>query len=207
MAHSKPKSLWDPQLSEREVHFIGMIFVQWASMEHEVFMQTLATFDAEVSDAAQLPKAMNNLQFTGVLDLWKKRVVDKAKGRRAKVLLRQHEVICKLKGYRDALTHGMWHWSTEDLGRISTLRVRKREIITTHFSAEDLWDFASKIAEINFNIRFPGGLIDLARAQMQQGGFISRRAMAMLTGAPVDRDGYPIKQPADANVPPKNSDA
>jgi hypothetical protein len=204
MAQSKSNSrLWDPQLSEREIHCIGMIVVHWASMEHEVFMQTLATFDGEVSDAAQLPKAMNNLQFTGVLNLWKERVVDKAKGRRAKVLLRQHEVICALKDYRDALTHGMWHWSTEDLGRISTLRVRKREVLTTHFSAKDLGDFARKIAAVNFKIRFPGGLIDLARSRMYHGGFISRRAMAMLTGAPVDRDGYPIKQPADANTPPK----
>ena len=197
-----PKSslvrLWDPQLSDREIYLIGAISVHWASMEHEIFVQTLSTFDSEALDVVKLPKEMNNLQFTGVLTLWKERVADKARGRRAKTLLNQYETITKLKTYRDALAHGMWHWAPEDLGTIRTVRVRKREVITTQFSAADLEDFARRIAEVNFCIRFPGGLPDLAKAQMQQGGYISRRAMAMFTGASVDGEGFPIGNPPDA---------
>lgn len=166
-------------------------------MEHEIFVQTLFTFDSEDMDATKLPKEMNNLQFTGVLALWKERVAEKARGRRAKTLLNQHERITKLKPYRDALTHGMWHWSPEDPGVIKTVRARKREVITTKFSAADLQDFAKSIAEINFCIRFPGGLPDLAKARAQQGGYISRRAMAMFTGSPVDREGFPTGKPPD----------
>jgi hypothetical protein len=198
------KSLhWDPQVSDREIYFLGTIFVHWGSMEHEVFMQTLATYEAEVSDYSQLPKAMNNMQFTEVLALWRERVVGRAKGRRAKVLQRHYDLISHLKGCRDALTHGMWHWSAEDLGRISTLRVRKREVITTHFSVEELRHIAEQVAAVNFSIRFPGGLVDLTRARMQQGGYISRRAMAMFAGAPVDRDGFPTQHPPGTNTEPK----
>lgn len=186
--------LWDPQLSDREIYLIGLISVHWASMEHEIFMQTLSTFDSEAFDLAKIPKEMN-IQFTGVLALWKQRVVDKAKGRRAKTLLRQYERVTRLKTYRDALTHGTWHWSADDLGFIKTTRVRKQEVITTKFSTNDLGDFAKKIAEVNFCIRFPGGLTDLAMARMQQGGLISRRAIATFTGAPVDGEGFPTGNP------------
>jgi hypothetical protein len=173
---------WDPQLSDQEIHFIATIFVQSASMEHEIFMQTLLTFLPGITDPDQLPKAMNNIQFTGVLDLWNERVARKALGRRAQVLQRQYDQILRLKETRDALAHGMWHWSAIDLGQISTTRIRKREVITSHFTAEVLYKFASKIAEINFKLRFPGGASDLARARMKEGGYISRNAMGMFTG-------------------------
>ena len=183
-----------------------MIFIQWASLEHEVFMQTLKTFVTEGEEVHPLPKEMNNIQFTGVLDLWKERVADKASSRRAKVLQRQYDEILKLKDIRDALTHGMWHWSNEDLGRISTVRVRKREIIMSHFSAKALDDIASQLGAINFKIRFPGGLIDLARARMEQGSYISRRAMALFTGTAVDHDGYPADGTSSGRAPSRKTD-
>jgi hypothetical protein len=189
------KRLWDPQLSDHEVHFIGIIFIQWASLEHEVFVQTVSTFDSENGDTPKLPKEMNNLQFTAVLELWKKRVADPAPKGRAKVLQRQYEKIVALKEARDALAHGMWHWSPENLGRISTTRVKKRQIITSHFSAKALGDMALELGEINFKIRFPGGLIDLAKARIEEGGYMSRRAAAMFSGVPVDDDGYPTAHP------------
>jgi hypothetical protein len=172
-----------------------MIFIQWAALEHEVFVQTLQTFDPGSGDVPQLPKEMNNLQFTSVLELWKERVTDKASKRCAKVLQQQYKKILGLKEARDALAHGMWHWSPEDLGRISTIRVKKRQVITLHFSVKGLGDMAAELGEINFKVRFPGGPVDLAKARMAEGGYISRRAMAMITGSPVDEDGYPTAHP------------
>jgi hypothetical protein len=197
------KHLWDPQLSQKEVTCIGMIAIQWAAMEHEIFSQTLATFEPEAAAAGKLPKEMNNLQFTGVLDLWKERVAGGARGRRSKVLLKQYQEVLRLKDFRDALVHGMWHWSESDLGAVFTTRVKKRTVITVKFSAEDLVEFSTRIAEVNFNVRFPGGTIDLARVRMQEGGYISRRAMAMLTGAPVDEEGFPLAHPKAAAGKPE----
>ena len=127
-------------------------------------------------------------------------MADKAPKGRAKVLQRQYQKIVKLKAARDALAHGMWHWSPEDLGRISTIRVKKRQIITSHFSAKSLGDMASELGEINVKVRFPGGLIDLARAHMQEGGYMSRRAVAIFSGAPVDDDGYPTGHPTPSGA-------
>ena len=46
-----------------------------------VLTQTLHSFDDPGIQATDLPKAMNNIQFTQVLALWKERVVDKSKGK------------------------------------------------------------------------------------------------------------------------------
>jgi len=193
------KHLWDSQLSQKEITCIGMISVQWAAMEHEVFLQTLATFEFEVAAGGKLPKEMNNLQFTGVLNLWKERVVGNARGLRGKVLLKQYNEVLRLKQSRDALIHGMWHWSESDLGAVFTTRVNKREVITMKFSAEDLKSFSTRIAEVNFSIRFPGGITDLVQSQLQEGGYISRRAMAVFTGAPTDPEGFPVTHPTTAD--------
>jgi hypothetical protein len=154
---------WDAQLSDREVFLIGAIIVQWGAIEHEFFTQAVATFDVSEGEQRTLPKAMNNMQFTEVLSLWKERVVDQAQGECAKVLQRQLDEILRLKQFRDALVHGMWDWSASQLSRISTVRVRKKEVVTTHFTADDLEHFYGRLASINFALRFPGGLEDLAR--------------------------------------------
>ena len=64
-------------------------------------------------------------------------------------------------------------------------------MITSHFSADALEDIARKVGEINFKLRFPGGAVDLAKARMQEGGYICRRAMALFTGAPFDNAAKP----------------
>lgn len=174
---------WDAGLSEQETYLIGAIFVHWGALEHEVFMQTLATFDHEAIKAELLPGAMNNLQFTQVLALWKERVVDKATGRRGKSLLRQHDTIIHLKPFRDALAHGMWAWKhTAKMTKITTTRVRKRQVISTTFTANGLRDFSHKLAALNFKIRFPGGLADYVEAVAKSGGSVSRRGANVLSG-------------------------
>jgi hypothetical protein len=100
-----------------------------------------------------------------------------------------------LKDIRDALTHGMWHWTAEKLGEIRTVRVRKREMITSHFSSDVLHEVAGQLGEINFKLRFPGGTADLARQRMKDGGYMSRRAAAMFAGAPLDAGGFPVGHP------------
>jgi hypothetical protein len=196
------KYLWNSELSDREIHFIGTIFVQWGALEHEVFMQALKTFEPEegATEIPILPKEMNNLQFSGVLELWNERVAKPRRGKRGKVLQKQYEEIRKLKEVRDALVHGMWHWTADNLGEIRTVRVRKREVITSRLSADFLGEMASRVGEINFSIRFPGGLVDLAKQRMEDGGYMSRRWVAMVTGAAVDGEGYPTAHPAQGTA-------
>ena len=149
-------------LSDREVYLIGKVIVEWGAIEHEVFKQTLLTFDGADGEQTAVPTAMNNLQVSKLLDLWKERVVGKAQGERSRVLQHQLDEILRLKPYRDAIVHGMWKWSPSNLAAISTVRVRKKEALTTHFTIDDLENFDSRLASINFKIRYPGGLEDLA---------------------------------------------
>jgi hypothetical protein len=53
------------ELSERELLSIGHIVAQWGALEHEVFCQTLQTFGKHTQT---LPKEMNNMQFSEVLE-------------------------------------------------------------------------------------------------------------------------------------------
>lgn len=196
------KHLWDSELSEREIYFIGAIFVQWGALEHEIFLQTLKTFEPEEdsTEIPVLPKEMNNLQFSGVLELWNERVAVPRRGKRGKVLQQQFEEIRKLKDARDAIAHGMWHWKADNPGEIRTVRIRKREIITSRFSGDFMGEMASKIGEINFSIRFPGGLIDLARKRVQNGGYMSRRWLEMVASGPDNANGYPTSHPAQGTA-------
>ena len=178
----RPQSIMalDLQLSDREIFMIGTIVAHWGTIEHEIFMQTLITFDDPQAKTDELPKAMNNLQFTQVLALWKERVVDKSKGKRARVLRDVHEQLLGLKEPRDALIHGMWQWSPENLDRISTVRIRKREVKTTHFDFEYLQDFALRLAKLNFSVRYPRGIVDLAASRQNAGFYISRKGLQLM---------------------------
>lgn len=190
--------LYDVPLSDREGILIGRIIALWGALESEVFAQTLATFD--VQDIKELPKAMNNLSFVRVLELWKARVADVAGGERAVVLQQQFARITHLHDSRNALIHGMWTWSMAEPEKISTTRVSKTQVITVHFPAGSLADFHEELGVINFKIRYPGGAEDLARERADEGGFISRRFLCMLTGNPAADDWLPRR--AAPNVKP-----
>jgi hypothetical protein len=185
-------------LSDRELLLLGKIILQWGAMEHEIFSQTLLTFADFQGEQTSLPKAMDNLQVTELLNLWKQRVVDQSEGARGRVLQQQFEEILNLKKFRDALVHGKWEWSATDLSRISTTRVRKNEVITTHFSADDLDNINARLESINSRLRLPGGLEDLARLRAAQGHAISRRALGLLTGHPIAQ-GWLSKGPEPDN--------
>jgi len=179
---------WKIELTDKEIFLVGKIIAQWSALEHEVFLQTLRTYEVSNGEEVSLPKQMNNLQFTKVLELWNERVAQKVGGVRQDVLTNQFHRILHYKEYRDSLVHGMWDWSKTDLSNISTIRVRKTEVITTKFTLNDLNDLHSVIAGINFKIRYPGGVEDYARQFEESGSYISRRALSIFSGSSVAND-------------------
>lgn len=181
----------DVELSDRETFHIGRIIALWGALEHEVFIQTLMTFDLGPGEPEKLPKKMNGIQFTETLDLWRERVVGAAKGKRREVLERQYERICHYQEFRHALVHGMWDWSQSDPGRITSVRINKREVRRVHFTADDLEEFNLALQRINFRIRYPGGSAEFAMKAAEQGHYVSRRAVAILSGHPVSEDLLP----------------
>ena len=158
------------ELSEREMLCIGHIIAQWGALETEIFLQTLQTFEKE---GGVLPKEMNNMQFSGVLEKWKEHVVDRCNGKKKKNLEKQYSLICHYHDYRNALAHGMWDWDRTAPAKIIATRIRKTEVISTHFTVADLEDLSLTVAKINFNIRYPRGESDLAEL-INKGGYIGR---------------------------------
>lgn len=177
------------ELSQRELILIGFIIAQWGGMEHEIFVQTLRCFDEQGSD--ELPKAMNNAQFSQVLDLWELQVVEKSEGKRRDVLRKQLFMIRQLAEHRHALAHGMWDYDKAKPDRITAIRILKKQIISHQFTADDLEDFSKRLGVINFRIRHPLGIEDLAKAAEKSGGYMSRAAVAMLSGHPIAKELMP----------------
>ena len=66
------------ELTDKETYLLGMIMSQWGRLEHMIFIQTLSSFEDAVENAKELPRAMNNIRFSAVLDLWQERVMEKA---------------------------------------------------------------------------------------------------------------------------------
>jgi hypothetical protein len=128
---------------------------------------------------------MNNMQFSEVLGLWEIHVVNKAEGKRREVLQKQCEAIRYHHDFRNALAHGMWDWSMTAPERITAIRVRKKEVIRTHFTADDLGSFASALETINFKVRYPGGHEGYAAAMGEKGAYVSRRALCAITNHPL----------------------
>jgi hypothetical protein len=171
------------ELLERELISIGRIVALWGSLEHEIFCQTLVCFD--ITSPSQLPKEMNNMHSSSVLKLWDRHVVSKATGKRRQVLQDQCKKIRHYYDFRNALVHGMLDWSKDKPAKITATRIRRSEVIKTHFTADDLEDLASELETINFNVRYPGGLDEFARAKSRQGACMSRMALCLMTGDPL----------------------
>lgn len=178
----KLKFLFDVELSE--TFFIGKIVALWGALEWEIFAQTLLSFPY-VEDAQSLPKAMNNIQFSEVLKLWKERVIEpeKLKGKK-NVLAEQYDKIIHLSEFRTGIVHGMWDYDSRQPFRIKTVRVKKQELVTVEFPPDDLEEITMALREINFKIRHPRGLTDYAKTVGEQGSWLSRRFIASALGDP-----------------------
>jgi hypothetical protein len=170
------------ELSDRELLCIGKIVALWGALEYEVFWQALKHFGG--LPGGQLPKEMNNMRFSQVLALWETHVVHRTTGKRKKVLNEQCARIRHHHEFRNDLVHGMWDWSEAAPEKITAMRVRKKEILRTQFTADDLESFASELASINFKVRYPGGAEELAIA-MTDGAELSRRGFCLMTGNPL----------------------
>jgi hypothetical protein len=192
------------ELYEKEIYFIGSIVAHWGALEHEIFVQTLQTYDPDET-AEALPKEMNNIQFTGVLSLWKARVIDTAKRQKKRVLTDQYDAINKLLDHRNALIHGMWNWTEEYPGEVIATRIKKRTIINSRFKPDDLADFSARVQKINFWIRYPAGARDLHKAIVEQGSHVSRRGFDFLFGDAQPPDGgFAVDASPLGKAPPKD---
>lgn len=174
------KKIWDDGLADDEIYFIGKIVAHWGAIEHEIFSQTLCTFDNQDSEEIELPKAMNNMSFSSVLELWGERVVDSAEDPKRSVLAEQKRKIEAFQDHRNALVHGMWDWKRDQPDVVTTTRIKKKQIITTSFNEGDLHHFYTELAQINLLLRYPGGMQEAFEEQASKGYYINEAAFRRL---------------------------
>ena len=170
------KEIWDEGLADEEIYHIGKIVAHWGAIEHEVFFQTLQTFENPPVDYNEIPKAMNNMRFDAVLELWNERVVASTKEPKKSVLAKQYKKIKAYQDYRNALVHGMWDWDREKPEIVITTRIKKKQIIKTVFDQVRLHDFYIELAQINLLIRYPGGMQEAFEERASKGFYINEAA-------------------------------
>lgn len=181
------RHILDLGVSDREKFFIAETLSQWGAIEHEVFLQTLMTFEP----GEALPKEMNNIQFSGVLKLWKERVVDQADAEHAEALRNVHTGIEAKQEARNTLVHGMWSWDTSAPGQIFVTRVKRDSVIRSVFDAASLQNLALDVCDLYYKLRYPRGEIDRAEELGENGHSVSRRWVASMSGDPVAADLSP----------------
>ncbi len=166
------------ELSDREVYLIGSIVSQWGFVEADIFDQTLLSFSEEEA----LPKAMNNSQFSDVLKLWLSRVAERQDGERKAVLKAQYDEIVALNVYRQAVVHSRWVWRPDIPDEVTAVRVHGKSIKRVKFTADDLENFATRLGQLRYHLKYPGGLSDRAGEMEAAGFYISRTAWDLMSG-------------------------
>ena len=171
MSQQSPKWKLDSGITPEEAQLIGMIIVEFAAIEHVMFIQTLESFENASEDK---PKTLNGIQFSETLKYWKARVASTSDETISKVLLEQHTEIKRLQEYRDALVHGLFTWSPTEPQKLTAQRTKKHEYIKVTFSINDLRSFQDRISDIHFKIRHPSGPEDMISSMIESGGYIDR---------------------------------
>ncbi|MCL2910004.1 hypothetical protein [Shewanella aquimarina] len=172
MSDQEIKQVWDVGLSPSESKLLGLIVAHWGAIEGEVFQQALESYGVDF-ELSELPKEMNNLSFSKVLEVWKERVIAGAPEADKVVLKKQYEKIRCYQDYRNSLIHGMWIFDRNTPEVISTLRGRGKEIISAVFEEGQLQKFYSELAQINLYIRYPRGMEQVFEEQFKQGYYVN----------------------------------
>lgn len=167
------------ELHDREIFLIGSIVSQWGFLESDIYEQTLLSFEGEEG----LPASMNNAQFSAVLKLWLRRVVKRQPDEsRMTVLQSQFEEIVSLSEYRQAVVHSRWEWRPDAPDEITAVRVHNKSILRVKFTADGLFDLSTRLGQVRYRIRYPGGTADRAAEMSAVGGYITRQGYDLLEG-------------------------
>jgi hypothetical protein len=164
----------EPDLESEELEAIGYVTVQWAHLEHEILVSTLA-----LANGAERPKNATSLSFEKRLEAWRvtiKRFVtdEKEKAR----LLTLVSKAANLSASRHRLAHGLWTWDCTDPETLRAFSFRPYVGFEADFNADGIRRLGERIGELNFELSCPGGKADayksFAELVSERGAFASR---------------------------------
>lgn len=125
---------------------------------------------------------MNTAQFSAVLQIWLTRVAEQHDAARKAVLRAQYDEIVYLSEFRQAVVHSRWEWRPDSPEEITAVRAHKKMIKRVKLTADDLFDISTRLGQVRYRVRYPGGTEDRAAELSAAGGYISRRGYDLLSG-------------------------
>ena len=147
----------DCDLIAEELQAVGLITVQWAHLEHCLFVRTI-----EIAKAAgeALPEDVRSLSFTRRLQAFR-RIAALLSAEETEKWHRVADRIANAEGRRHKVAHGLWVWDNSrdgDLVAVSSLR--PPHTFEAHFDVKQLERLGYDIGELLFDLSFPGGLFE-----------------------------------------------
>lgn len=146
------------ELTDDEMAAIGRITVQWAFLEHLLLLRTA---DAAQMAGLKIPLDAASAAFTKRLRAWRllveETVADLPEKTRDLKLVSQ---IANAEGDRHKITHGLWDWDDDNPEVLRASSFRPRFQFEKKLDLKALTKLADKIAEINYRLYLPEGLLD-----------------------------------------------
>jgi hypothetical protein len=150
----EPHEMDPGEMTQREVHAIGLITVQWAYLEHMLLLHT-----AKLSNRAKLPLPSDatNFSFRRRLAAWRQTINETIKRRSTKdALLNLASRIASTEDKRHKLTHGLWAFRPDRPRKLVAYSFRPGVAFREEFEVMRLYRLAEQIGQINFALTFPG---------------------------------------------------
>jgi len=147
----------DCDLVPDELRAIGLITVQWAHLEHCLFVRS-----AEIAStcAQELPDDVRSLSFTRRLQAFR-RLASLLGDEEARKWERVADRIANAEGRRHKVTHGLWVWdNSKDGDLVAVSSLRPPHTFEVHIDLKHLERLANDIGELLFDLSYPGGLFE-----------------------------------------------
>jgi hypothetical protein len=140
-------------LSQEEFGVIGLVVVQWAFLEHALFVRT-----SQLAERARIavPQDALSFSFTRRLRAFRS-LVDRTIRRKATKIktLQLISRIARAEGYRHRIAHGLWSYNPKRLEQLWAIDRRRPHV--EPFNVKKLVDFGDAIGELSFELIYPGG--------------------------------------------------
>lgn len=171
-----------PDLLEEELFAIGRITVGFAYLENLILLDIVGTAAKRRID---VPQDAFSISFKKRLRLWRKFIHKYRRGKPRERLLAIAQRISDCQQARNRITHGLWYWDYGTPDSATATSIKPSFQFTEHFDFKKLLKVGDKIAEINFELSYPGGKKEAWKSLAQRGFAMSRSFPHIARGKPL----------------------
>jgi hypothetical protein len=174
----------ETDVTEPELAAIGRVEVLWSELEHCLLY---VTRQLAGDDPLDMPDDATALSFkrrvSAYRELIRAKVTD-AKQREALLALAKN--LSALAASRHRVTHGLWDWEYAKPEALRASSFRAPYTFTERFDFNKLIKLGTRIGEVVFAVRFPGGWEEAENATLRErvqfGPYVSRKFALEMRG-------------------------